>query len=39
MKFENVPFEKGLPLIGNLIPYSKDRLGFLLEMQKTWRQL
>ncbi len=25
----NIPFEKGLPLLGNLIPYSKDRLSWL----------
>ena len=31
---KNIPFEKGLPLIGNLIPYSKDRLGWLENLSK-----
>ena len=30
----DIPFEKGLPVIGNLIPYSKDRLGWLDNLSK-----
>ena len=31
---KNIPFEKGLPLIGNLIPYSKNRLSWLDNLSK-----
>ena len=34
MSSKTIPFEKGQFLIGNLLPYSKDRLGFLIGLQK-----
>ena len=34
MPKNNIPFEKGLPLLGNLIPYSRDRLSWLSELSK-----
>ena len=34
MNSKTIPFEKGQLLIGNLLPYSKNRLGFLLDLQE-----
>ena len=34
MPKNNIPFERGLPLLGNLIPYSRGRLSWLSELSK-----